>query len=139
MKTLTLKRFAYTPKGVFGVLIDDDGYPFCVTMELPEKGNKRNVSCIPAGLYNGVVSRTLKHGVVPVILGVKDRTGILIHKGNYAPKDSLGCVICGEKFDPINGEPGVLQSQEAFDELMNVALKNVTKFQLMIVNMREAA
>ena len=41
-------RLEKSADGTFGVL-RLDGKVFCVTLELPDRGNKVNVSCIPVG------------------------------------------------------------------------------------------
>ena len=51
-------------------------------------------------------------GRLPRLVGVPQRAGILIHKGNY-PSDGKGCLICG-----YNLKKGmVLNSAEAFEKI----------------------
>lgn len=54
-------------------------------------------------------------GRLPRLIGVPQRAGILIHKGNY-PKDSKGCLLCG-----YNLKKGmVLNSAEAFEKICKI-------------------
>ena len=54
-------------------------------------------------------------GRLPRLIGVPQRAGILIHKGNY-PKDSKGCLLCG-----YNLKKGmVLNSTEAFEKICKI-------------------
>ena len=56
---------------------------------------------------------------------------------------SLGCILLGERFDPVKNTIGVTCSGEAFNEFMT-RLKGVDKFKLIIldamqlVNQKEA-
>jgi hypothetical protein len=92
-----LIRFRETPDG-FGVVgkfcnaVDME--TICFTYELPWNDNKRSDSCIPAGTYKCIVKYSHSKGRVFEILGVKDRSGILIHVGN-THVDTDGCVLVG--------------------------------------------
>ena len=63
------------------------------SLELPWRENRRNISCIPAGVYQ---CEWKKHSIRPVarIHGVPDRSGILIHVGNTV-RDIRGCCLAG--------------------------------------------
>ena len=91
-----LKRVASSEKGTFGVL-HRNNVPICVTLELPWKNNKRNVSCIPAGTYNVIKYNSVKYPDVWQLMDVKDRSYILIHQGNYL-EDTAGCILVGSAF-----------------------------------------
>ncbi len=71
-----------------------DGKLVCYTLELPDKGNKRNVSCIPAGTYNCEPWNSKKFPNTFHVENVNGRTAILIHKGN-STKDTSGCILVG--------------------------------------------
>jgi Family of unknown function (DUF5675) len=80
----------------------------CNTLELPNLGNQHDISCIPEGEYD-VVKITLPEFSEPVfqVLSVPNRTGILIHRGNYATGtqiDTKGCILVGNGFSDINGD-----------------------------------
>lgn len=75
----------------------------CVTLELPWRGNKTNMSCIPRGIYNVTHRESSKCGNHLHIEDVKNRSYILIHVANYV--DQLrGCVAVGNNFADINGD-----------------------------------
>lgn len=114
MKVFTLKRIAETPDATYGVLIYK-GTPFCLTLELPWKENKSNISCIPKGRYAFTLrySPSFKY-VTPILHSVPGREYILIHKGN-SPADTAGCILVGEQFD--GGR--IAHSGKAFDELLS--------------------
>lgn len=56
----------------------------CYTIELDWKDNKRNISCIPANIYNIELIKSPKFKEVLHVKDVPNRSGILIHKGNAA-------------------------------------------------------
>lgn len=72
-------------------------------LELPNKNNEKWVSCIPADLYEVIPWNSPTFGKCFKITKVKNRTDILIHKGNFAgsknPKtgteDTNGCQLPG--------------------------------------------
>lgn len=74
---------------------------FCDTLELPVtlRDGRRNVpnkTAIPAGIYEIVVNVSPKFKrLLPRLLNVKGRDGILIHRGNR-PSDITGCILVGE-------------------------------------------
>lgn len=72
-----------------------------VTLELPNKHNKINISSIPADKYKGVVIVRPNGKKAILIKDVPNRTSILIHIGNFFT-DIKGCVLVGEYFDLIN-------------------------------------
>lgn len=94
---LTLRRFLSANNATLGVLTGLS-MPLYV-LEDAWRGNRRGVSCIPAGSYNVV-----PHGWEPQspvkfkntwrLLSVPGRTGILIHAGNNHA-DTEGCLLVG--------------------------------------------
>jgi len=121
MKHFFLRRIVHNPEGTWGVLIYNR-QPFCVTLELPWKNNRRSVSCIPAGNYRAFLrlSGIRGRGYVYQLIGVRGRTAIQIHKGNTT-NDILGCIITAEKYEPLGKKKGVQQSRQAFKEFMRLA------------------
>jgi len=110
---LRLQRVAKHDKGVFGVLVSFLGLPFAVTVERTLDGVE---PVIPAGVYECKKRRYNKGGYDTFeIAGVVGHDLLLFHKGNKET-DSLGCVIVGEKFEYLDGEPAVLESGHGFDE-----------------------
>lgn len=99
----------------------------CHTLELGWKDNKNSISCIPKGTYKCIWSRSLKFPMGTYeVLNVPNRSGIRIHKGNYAlgkKVDIEGCILLGSNFEDINGDKkidivGSTQTVEAFQRFM---------------------
>ena len=124
-------------KETLGILIACDGIHKvyeCKTLELPDKQNKRNISRIPAGRYKAVVRITEKRGMHLHILGVKNRSWILIHSGNFY-KDTKGCIIVGKEYSKINSdnELDVSASRQTLTNLMSkVYHRNSTDIEVII-------
>lgn len=119
MKTFFLRRIIHNLDATWGVMIYNRE-PFCVTLELPWKQNRRSISCIPAGTYTAFrrFSGIKGRGWVYQLMGVKGRTAIQIHKGNFT-SDVLGCILVAEKYERIGGKIAVQQSRQAFKEFMS--------------------
>ena len=105
------------------------------TLELPDNGNQRNVSCIPEGVYK--VSQIVRPNGDPAYLinDVLNRDAILIHKGNYVAGkkvDSEGCILPGLYFSDINddGFIDVVESTAAMNRMLNIMGK---EFELHII------
>jgi len=94
-----------------------------VTMELPNKGNKRSVSCIPEGVYIVKMTYSPKYKrQMYLVTDVENRAGIRIHSGNYW-YNLKGCISMGQDLYDINqdGLPDVTASRKtvkAFEEVM---------------------
>lgn len=95
----------------------------CKTLELPDKNNEPNISCIPKGTY------LCKYTFSPrmqkftyEIQNVPNRSGIRIHVANYFT-DLLGCIALGNSLVDLNhdGELDVANSTitiNSFETLM---------------------
>lgn len=93
-------------------------------MQIYDKENKLLYSCytlenkigdygkgcaIPAGNYRVILTFSNRfQKVLPLIIGVKNRTGIRIHAGNTS-KDTTGCVLVGEQ----RGDTDLFRSRPA--------------------------
>lgn len=76
----------------------------CRTLELPEKNNQPNISCIPKGVYNVAWTYSFKFlKKTYEIQNVKARSGIRIHSANYF-YELLGCIALGSNLVDINGD-----------------------------------
>lgn len=64
----------------------------CHTLELPWKGNKRNISCIPEGIYPLRKRSSRKYRNHLILDEVEGRDYILIHPANDALKELRGCI-----------------------------------------------
>ena len=119
--------------GTFGILLLQ-GRAFCVTLELPYKMNKQNISCVPANktyVCKKVMSNHFKKEVL-LITGVPGRSGIEIHPGNTMD-DTEGCIIVGSSYGKLRSDNrGVLNSGDTFRMLM-AALRDYDACELTIV------
>ena len=136
---IQLTRVAAGPHGTFGVLMLS-GAPFALTLERPWLNNRKGVSCIPAGEYTCLRCKNSpdygyrdspKFGDTFQVINVPDRELILFHKGNLLD-DTRGCILVGEQFEPLHGNPGVIASAKGFQELMAIT-HNQESFSLKIV------
>ena len=82
---------SYFEEGTNGTLFVN-GQFFCFTIELPWNDNKRNLSCIPEGVYDiePRFSKKFQHHLI--VKDVSGRSFILIHPANDAKKELLGCI-----------------------------------------------
>ncbi len=112
MKTATLIR-SYLPDRTVGKLTVHHDNLTLMTLELPDKNNQVNVSCIPAGNYLCKRDYTGKHQFYKVT-EVQGRTDIEIHIANK-PEDLLGCIGLGLKF---NDEYNLMYSKKACNALL---------------------
>ena len=92
---LLLIRDTFSEKSTIGELFLN-GERMCDTLENPWLDNQRNISCIPAGVYDvrlrlarESASRDYLHLLVQ---DVSNRDWILFHRGNTA-KDTSGCIL----------------------------------------------
>jgi hypothetical protein len=88
------------------------------TLELPWVANERNISCIPAGAYDVQARTTKRFGRHLQVLAVPQRSGILIHAGNF-PSQIRGCILVGLSHADIDGDgkDDVARSRVALDSL----------------------
>jgi hypothetical protein len=78
----------------------------CVGLELPWLGNQKNISCIPEGKYICKKYSDQHHPNSFLLLGVLNRTEIMIHPGNFGTGikiDTEGCLLPGIDFQDIDG------------------------------------
>lgn len=118
MKKVSILRTETDEFGTFGKL--KTGTFECYTLERPMTGE---FPCIPAGTYTvewrSAVERPTK-GPCYEIVGVKDRTAILIHSANWF-QQLLGCIAPGRSIQVVGGfmsgkainQKGVTSSKDA--------------------------
>lgn len=124
---MLLERFAYTPLGTFGRLIDA-GFE-CFTIEEVWAKNVKSKSCIPeASAYPCRRGTFPKMGETFEVTNVPDRSAILFHVANTIA-DIEGCVGPGERLGAVNGMWGVLGSLQAYRRFMK-HLSGVDEFTL---------
>lgn len=81
----------YHPQGTNGELLLN-GDKVCLTIELPWKENKPNVSCIPEGRYELKKRYSPRFGKHLIVMNVPGRSFILLHAANHAMKEMRGCI-----------------------------------------------
>ena len=103
----------------------------CVMLELPDKGNQHNISCIPKGDSYILAPLSTDHRVarntgkkVLEIRNVKGRSGCWIHAGNDTD-DTCGCQLPGFSYADIDDDPE-LEVTRSIDA-MNGILELVTE------------
>ncbi len=69
---------------------------FCTSLELPDYDNNSDISRIPAGVYEAILtySPTFKKELYR-LSNVPDRIGVLIHSGNTV-ENTKGCILLGQ-------------------------------------------
>ncbi|TYB74279.1 DUF5675 family protein [Bizionia myxarmorum] len=87
---LILQRH-YFEEGTNGALFINGRF-ICFMIELPWLNNKRQVSCIPEGIYELVPRFSSRLGNHIHVMAVDGRQLILIHKANDAAKELEGCL-----------------------------------------------
>lgn len=97
------------------------------------ENNKKNISCIPADIYNlRMQKHKCRNGLsYPTweIVGVSERINIEIHIGNIPKKDSRGCLLIGNSYNL----KGVLNSKDAHDEFIKKT-KSLKDKRIKIIN-----
>lgn len=99
----------------------------CKSLELPDKGNKNNISRIPAGKYICELRWSEKFSWHFHVKDVNQRTWILIHIGNYFTQ-IRGCILLGENYYDINkdGHLDVTSSGKTLKRLLAVTKREFT-------------
>jgi hypothetical protein len=110
---LVLQRVLSDEEGTVGVLFHD-GEALALTIELPWRWNVRQISCIQAGIYPMLWTRSPRlRRFTYELRGVPGRDGIRIHSGNFAgdkirgfDSHSLGCPLLGERLGALTNSAG---------------------------------
>lgn len=132
---LELKRIEQNEKQTIGHLFvrNNAGGVVAVfsTLELPDRGNSRNISRIPVGKYQVIKRWSLKYGNHFHILDVMQRSMILIHSGNFY-NQTQGCVLLGYYHSDIdnNGLLDVVNSNIAMKALNALVAQKSTYLEI---------
>lgn len=103
-KKVLIQRLPSRDDGTLGnVTVDGVEYPaFRYSLELSDRGNAEDISCILPGFYILTLKTSSEHGLCWHVLGPKGRSGVLIHPLNLAgnteqgyAKQALGCIGLG--------------------------------------------
>jgi hypothetical protein len=114
-----LWRHHESADGTWGACVTGDGYG-ALSLELPWRDNRENVSCIPYGRYvcSWEYSNHFKRKTY-LLEGVHNRKGVRIHTANRIG-ELRGCIALGnELFRPTepNGPFAIFDSKSAVDGL----------------------
>jgi len=111
-----LIRFRESDQGTLGLWLMP-GFE-CKTIELPWRGNKPDISCIPTGDYECKLYHSKKFGLTYHVQDVPGRSWILTHRGNWAGDktkgyrtNSYGCILMGQRHAIIYGQMAVAASR----------------------------
>lgn len=131
MHTAIIERLESSDEGTFGILkVEGDEYvDYFYAGELPERGNKANVSCIPKGKYIAIWTKSPRFQRFMYLMSkVENRSGIRIHAANFMGDDKKGfrkqlhgCIALGEKLGWLGGQKAILVSRPAvrrFEEII---------------------
>lgn len=93
----------------------------CCTLELPDRANMRNISCIPTGIYEVKPRTSAKYKEHFEVTKVLNRKYILIHPANYYT-DLKGCIGVGADFYDINkdGEMDITSSRDTMSKILEL-------------------
>lgn len=128
MERIILERFETSNQGTFGkIRIKNEIF---YTLELPWRDNMRNISCIPAGIYECRPSMSARFGrQMYLVGGVNNRDGVRIHSANFAGDASIGlksqlsgCIALGLHTGKMSNQKCILLSHTAvrkFEKLMD--------------------
>lgn len=108
MKMVKIRRDYQDKTQTLGscVVFNEDRKPVfsAISLERGWNNNKKNISCIPSGMYKVVLeySNSFKRHLYE-IKDVKDRSECKFHSANYWYQLN-GCIALGEKLADINGD-----------------------------------
>jgi hypothetical protein len=130
-KIAALIRFFGDSKQSLGTIMAMDGAKLFVakTLELSDKNNQNNISCIPKGTYTCKYTRSTRLSLLTQrdyytyeVLNVPNRSGIRIHSANFYTQIK-GCIALGDSHKDLNADQSldVVHSgntTKAFEEFM---------------------
>lgn len=108
-----LLRRSYAPMGTNGTLTYR-GKHICHTIELPDRDNERNKSCIPEGRYKLIRYHSKRFPNTIGVSQVPNRSGILFHAANDARSELQGCIA---PVTTLTGAGRGSESNNALNEL----------------------
>ena len=128
MQRAILRRERQSDQGTLGLLSGPGLAPTHV-MEPPWRGNRRNRSCIPAGLYKVVPHLSPRFRRCLLVTQVPERSHILFHAGNLGGDvergwhtHTRGCLLPGLRTGRMTvagrRQTAVLASRPAFRRLL---------------------
>jgi len=116
---ISIYRYYKSDTETLGILMSTKQH-LLYTIELPDKENKKDISCIPSGCYKYIkwYSPTFKTTVLR-LEGVPNRANILIHPANFVG-ELRGCIGAGLRAIDIDGDGtiDVASSRKAINALV---------------------
>ena len=118
----TINRI-YQKDCTIGILNHVSGWR-CMTLELPWKDNKKDISCVYPGIYLCEKRHSNKNGDVFELKNVINREYIQCHSANFT-KQILGCIAVGDSIKDIDkdGILDVANSKKTHNKLMSLLPK----------------
>lgn len=107
---------SYFKEGTNGALFVSDRF-LCHTIELPWRGNRPNVSCVPEGTYELVPRFSKKFNNHLILKNVAGRSLILLHPANDAQKELRGCIA---PVTYLGGTGKGIYSKQALDKILSL-------------------
>lgn len=107
---------SYFKEGTNGTFLVSDRF-LCHTIELPWRGNRRNVSCVPEGTYEIAPRFSKKFKNHLILKNVAGRSLILLHPANDVQKELRGCIA------PVTYLGGIgkgIYSKQALDKILSL-------------------
>jgi len=122
----------YFPEGTQGVL-EWNGSLVCYTIELPDLGNQKRISCIPEGIYVLKARESAKLGWHLHLQKVAGRDLILIHPANDAKKELLGCIAPVSQLTGIGKGSNSRKAMEKLRKIVGVPFERKEEVQIRIL------
>ena len=131
---IILTRSTYTNTSTQGSLQIFDNFIClftCKTLELPWKNNQHQISCIPIGTYYVHKNNIPKFGKHLYFTSVPNRSGILVHAGNYTSQ-ILGCILVGSTFADLNHDSttDIINSRLTIDKIYDLLPNQNVQFRI---------
>lgn len=110
----------YRDDCVLGVLTIDNFR--CFTLELPNRNNEQDVSCIPSSQYEYYYRESPSNGPCLELRDVPNRLYIQVHAGNFT-KNTHGCILVGDSVTFLDSDsiPDVTNSRKTLKKLLSIA------------------
>lgn len=112
-----IKRLETASESVRGVLLCEGILTGIFTLEPPERGNERDISCINGGLCWCKRHISPSKGEVFWLQDVYNRSFVYIGHTGTTVKDTLGCILLGLSIGDYRGKKAVFQSKKACERL----------------------
>jgi len=122
MTTFIVQRVSKVEPGCFGVMLDERGWPFAVTLE---RTYENLLVKIPSGTYVCTRTKYFKGGYPTYEIPVPGHDRILLHVANVET-ELEGCIAVALKFGELNGRLAVLESSKGFECFMSRAGDDAT-------------